>query len=108
MCNLKALRVRDAIPIPIPLSPQPKPTSARTRISTKSTPYRARDIPALSGMYVVRVVLVRCWGARSAHDFGECVHENDAEGGHAGAHYADVYFDGGPVAYVDLVPSGVG
>jgi hypothetical protein len=55
----------------------------------------------------VRVVLVRRRGARGAHEFGKGVHENDAESGHTGAHYADVYFDGGPVAYVDLIPGGV-
>jgi hypothetical protein len=35
------------------------------------------------------------------------VDENDTQRRHAGAHYADVDLNGGPIADIDLVPGGV-
>lgn len=55
---------------------------------------------------ILGIVLVR-GASGSSENFGEDVDEDDAEGRHAGAHNADIDFDGGPTAQLNLIECGV-
>src|SRR5438552_15224 len=94
MMHLKSRRILNRIPQSPRITPSPSYMTRYPALPQVLTP-----------VSVFRVVVAG--SVCGAEEFGEETDEDDAHGGHAGTHDADVDLDGGPVADVPLVPGWV-